>query len=349
MRGSPNAGRRLVVLLVVALGAAAGGVEGGEGFMRGMTVSCPGIGRIWGEPAMAQALAELKPLGVRWIAIHPYAGIRRDGGVRFRPAAESGYLEGAVAYVRRAGMELFWKPHLAYWGSFSWRGAIDFGDDPAAWRRFFDDYRNFIVDQARFAAAHDVPLFAVGVELDATAAHEAEWRRIIAAVRRVYGGRLTYAANWSELEQVRFWDALDLIGVQAYFPLSDHARPSRAALEAAWDQRLAELEAFAERHGGKDVLFTEIGYDLSPDAARQPWRRNSQETAEARALRRLLLEVALERLEREPLIRGMFWWKWIPGERRRDLDFSMRHPDAQDALRRTWGAAHQPQQPQRPD
>ena len=120
-------------------------------FHRGVIVSCPRAGQIWGSPQMAESLQELQTLGVKWISIHPYAGVRSDGTIRFRPTAEIGYLARAVDLVNSAGMKLFWKPHLAYWGSFQWRGAIDFGDDQQAWRRFFDGYRGFIVDQARFA------------------------------------------------------------------------------------------------------------------------------------------------------------------------------------------------------
>ena len=69
-----------------------------QAFMRGMTVSCPIWGQIWGSNAMVESLEELRGLGVRWVAIHPYAVIRRDGSVRFRPAAETGYLPRAAAF-----------------------------------------------------------------------------------------------------------------------------------------------------------------------------------------------------------------------------------------------------------
>ena len=117
-----------------------------QGFLRGMTVSCPGYGRIWGSGEMADSLRQLSELGVRWVAIHPYARVRRDGSVRFQPAAATGYLGGTVAIAGEAGIALLWKPHLAYWGSFEWRGEIGFGSDERAWRRFFDGYTGFIVD-----------------------------------------------------------------------------------------------------------------------------------------------------------------------------------------------------------
>ena len=315
---------------------APGSATGSGGFIRGMVVSCPTWGPIWGSPRMAEALDELSELGVEWIAIHPYAGVRRDGTIRSRPAASLGFLERAVELTREAGMKLFWKPHLAYWGSFEWRGDISFGDDEAAWRRFFDGYREFIVDQARFAEQARVELFAVGVETEATTGREGDWRRIIAEVRKVYGGQITYAANWDRLDSVGFWDAVDVIGVHGYFPLARDDSPDAEALRRGWDAPLAGLRRLAASQGGKPVVFAEIGYNRSPDAAREPWDNRVRDSPASRELRQRLIEVALTRLEGEPGILGLFWWKWIPGDDRFDRDFSMRDPEARAALERHW-------------
>ncbi|MEM8932430.1 MAG: hypothetical protein AAGE94_14710 [Acidobacteriota bacterium] len=303
--------------------------------LRGMTVSCPTWGPIWGSSKMAETLATLDTVGVEWVSIHPYAGVRRNGSIRFTSAFDLDFLQRAVELVADADMQLFWKPHLAYWGSFEWRGTIAFGDDQKAWRRFFDDYRHFIVDQARFAETHAIPLFSIGLEYEATTGYEAEWRAIIAAVREVYSGTITYSANWDRLDDVPFWDAVDLIGVQGYFPLSTEADPSRETLFRGWDAPLATLRALSEHHD-KAILFAEVGFDLAPSAAAEPWKTASRDDAATRALRRRLLDVTLERLEAEPFVHGMFWWKWIPGARP-NRDFAMQHPDALDALRSAWG------------
>lgn len=306
-------------------------------FLRGVTVSCPIYGQIWGSDEMARSLDELGQLGVRWISIHPYARVRRDGSITFQKATETGYLPRAVEHARSAGTQLFWKPHLAYWGSFDWRGSIAFGDDTRRWRRFFDDYRAFIIDQARFAEASGVPLFSVGLEYEATTHHEAEWRRIIAAVRQVYSGKITYSANWDRLDHVPFWDAVDFIGVQGYFPLAHDDHPSQRQILRGWREPLGQLRQLSERFD-RPILFAEIGYDISPDAARQPWRRNSHNTPANRALQQRLMEVALSHLEGQPFIAGMFWWKWIPGNRQWG-DFSLRDPEVREVLRRAWGDA----------
>ncbi|MCZ6727115.1 MAG: hypothetical protein O7A98_07135 [Acidobacteria bacterium] len=318
----------------------AGAEDREQPFMRGIIISCPGAGRIWGTEEMTTALNEITALGASWIAIHPYAWVPRDGVIRHRPAAETGYLAKAVRRMRAAGVEILWKPHLGYWGSFEWRGSIEFGHDEAGWQRFFATYRNFIVDQARFAEEHAIELFSVGVEYESTMHHEAQWREIIAAVRQVYRGRILYAANWDGLDRVRFWDAVDIIGVHAYFPLSEDAAPSREALAAGWEDHLDRLRQLSQRHG-KPIVFAEIGYTRVGSAASRPWEHGSQDSSEHRELRRALMEVALERVEQEPDILGMFWWKWMPG-RHAGRDFSLKEEEAREALSRYWGSSAPP-------
>jgi len=307
-----------------------------EAFMRGMIVSCPRAGQIWGSPSMVDALDQLGELGVDWIAIHPYARVSRDGAVGSRPASEVAYLERAVEIARTAGMRLFWKPHLAYWGSFEWRGEIEFGTDEAAWQRFFDSYQRFIVDQARFAQKNGVEIFAVGVEYEQTTHREEDWRRIISAVREVYDGSVTYAANWDSLDRVPFWDALDWIGVHAYFPLSLDQDPSRENLWQGWNEPLRQLSSLSSKYRDKPIFFAEIGYSRSHSAAREPWSPGLEDNPQALLLRQRLIEVALERIEEQPFVRGMFWWKWIPGPDPWDRDFSMKDPEARHALGRYW-------------
>ena len=46
--------------------------------------------------------------------------------------------------------------------------SIEFGEDEAAWRRFFASYRDFIVDQAKFAERHEIEMFSIGIEYERT-------------------------------------------------------------------------------------------------------------------------------------------------------------------------------------
>jgi hypothetical protein len=290
-------------------------------------------GQIWASDAMRSAVGELQELGVEWVQIHPYAYVRRDGTVRYRSDDAGRWTDEGIAHIQRGGLKPMLKPHLGYWGTFSWRGAITFGSDEE-WARFFQTYEAFIVDQARRAERGGVTVFAVGTELERTVGHEAEWRRIIARVRDVYSGYIVYAANWDGLERVPFWDAVDGIGVQAYFPLGP-PDATDADIKTGWAKVLTSLNTLAQRTQ-KPVLFTEIGYAKSRDAAAEPWKPAVDGSSAAVELRARLTRLALQELPKYEFLVGAFWWKWIPGLNWFQRDFSMRDPEMKRLLGEYW-------------
>ncbi|MEZ4319925.1 MAG: hypothetical protein R3F61_20610 [Myxococcota bacterium] len=300
--------------------------------VRGITVSTPTYGPEWGSPAMERTLDRLAELGVNWIAYHPYAAVQTDGSVGGRRMGADPSPAWVVAPIEAAharGIKVLVKPHLAHWGSgFSWRGDIRF-DDPEAEARFFREYTTWITAVAERCKGADA--FAVGTELDGTVRNEAAWREVIASVRGVFPGNLTFASNWDQYEQVPFWDALDTIGIQAYFPVASGGTPSDAELEAGWDRVLRRVGEVSERYG-KPVVFTELGYDASPMAAAEPWASGTGgEDVQERAL-----SVALRRVAADPTVRGAFLWKWFPGELEHG-DFRLSRPEIQELIRGAWG------------
>ncbi len=331
--------------LLLALVLAAAPPAGAEGDplaeVRGVTISCQTWGREWGTPGFARELDELAGLHANWVAIHPYARIEADGSVRFRPIdpdAPPDWLRVPQEEARARGFGLMVVPHLAYWGSpFRWRGDIAF-EDPAALERFFEQYGAWIETLAR--ATRGAQAFVVGSELDRLVRHEARWRALIARARAATGAHLTYAANWDAYADVPFWDALDAIGVEAYFPLSQADDPGESELERAWDGVLGPLRALS-RATGKPVVFTELGYNASLDAARAPYayaQTRGPERARAERLQARCLRVALCVLARErSWLRGAFLWKWFVGEPGHDdANFLVDTPPMRAVLTEAW-------------
>ena len=292
-------------------------------------------GAIWGSDAMRTAIRDVRKLGVNYISIHPYAHIERSGYVRFRPANNTDYLQRAIKIAHEEKMTYFWKPHLAYWGSFKWRGAITFKSE-VEWRRFFVSYERWIVDHAKFAESAKVPLFAVGTELDQTI-HRSEWKQIIRHIRKVYRGKITYAANWDSFAKIPFWRELDFIGIQAYFPVTTAGEaPSKRSIDAYWDKWMDELGRFSKKNK-RQILFTELGYTRSTAAAEKPWApKMIGDHSSALAVQKLVMSRALDRAERAPFVTGAFLWKWIPGFAPWERDFSMRDKPIQSIIRRHW-------------
>jgi len=306
--------------------------------VRGVVISTHTSGREWGWDEIGSTLDDIREVGAGWIATHPYARIGADGSIRFHEFDANdppAYLVRPIREAHARGLKIAIHPHLAYWGSpFSWRGEIAFETD-LEWTRFFEDYERWIVKVA--AACREADGYVIGNELDLTLGHEAEWRRIIRRVRAVTPAALSYAANWPEYQRVPFWDALDAIGIQAYFPLSELPAPSDSVLEAAWHVRLAELRAFATAHNRK-VVFTELGYNRSFQAAQFPWDDRS-DGPEAEPFQELCLRTALRCIENEPAIAGVFLWKWFPNPHPVGRNFQLATPRLKRAIADSWRAA----------
>ncbi len=322
---------------VAALLAWGGASSADEAKVRGVVISTHTDGREWGWDSMGSTIDSIREVGAGWISTHPYAVVRADGSVRFHdfdPENPPAHLVRPIAEAHRRGLKILIKPHLAYWGSpFSWRGEIGF-EREEQWQRFFEDYERWIVKVAR--ACRDADGFAVGTELGRTLAHAAEWRGIIGRVRSVSGAALTYAANWDEYETVPFWDALDAIGIQAYFPLTEDDLPDEAELGRAWRARMEQLSGFARRHNRK-VVFTEIGYTRSFDAARRPWDPRI-DGPEAEAFQARCLQAALRAIESEPWVVGAFLWKWFPDPYPVGRDFQLATPRLKRAIVEVWAS-----------
>jgi len=107
---------------------------------------------------------------------------------------------------------------------------------------------------------------------------EQHWRRLIQETRQNYAGKLTYAANFDQYQTIGFWHDLDLIGVNAYFPLRSQSHFQNKShlkrqLVSGWRQILGDLEAFRLEQSitDKPVIFTELGYTRWDQNTLAPW------------------------------------------------------------------------------
>ncbi len=276
------------------------------------------------HPPEPELLVRFRDLGVTHLTLVPFGWQEATDDPHVRlDTADGWYSEshrGIRALAQQAdtlGMDVIIKPHI-------WIGGYDEEDvnrsdvgfeSEAEWARWEDSYRRFLMTYARLAREIDADVLVLGTELsNVSTSRPAYWRALADSVRTVYGGKLTYAANWhEEYDDLQFWDALDYVGVQAYFPLADQSDPSVEKLQARWQEHRATLQK-VHRRTGKPVLFTEIGYRSAPSAARAPWRWPEQERSahadpqlQARCYRAFLSTMAST-----PWFAGAIIWKWHP-------------------------------------
>jgi hypothetical protein len=289
-------------------------------------------------PAARRAFGEIAATGVRWVVLTPtwYQRDRRRDVPRFdtdKTVRDEG-VRAAVAAARAAGLRVVLKPH------------VDLDDDadragiePADPDRWFTAYEGLVRHYADLATELGIDELVVGTELAGTSADDARWRRVIALARDRYAGPLTYAANFDEYPRVGFWDALDAIGIDAYFPLATAPTTDVDALVRAWGPIADDLAATARRTG-KPVLFTEAGYASQRGTAVNPYDWEVSRVAspaEQEAAYRALFTALWD----EPWFLGVYWWMWddLPGrtEDPQELDYTP-HGKPAEAVLREWAA-----------
>ncbi len=179
------------------------------------------------------------------------------------------------------------------------------------WQLLERTYRDFILTFAKVAADSDVAIFCIGTELQLFIQQRPEyWRNLIAEIRSIYQGKLTYAANWDEYKSVPFWRELDYIGVDAYFPISSEKTPTVVQAKQGWLPWTQELRSISEAQN-MPVLFTEYGYRSRDYAGREPWQSERTEQDVNMEAQENLLRGLYESVWQEPWMHGGFLWKWF--------------------------------------
>ena len=178
-----------------------------------------------------------------------------------------------IKTIREQGYKVFVKPHI--WLSKptegKWRSHIKFSNEED-WNTWKHNYRDFMFRYAELAELAGAEMFCIGTELSVLTIQEPDfWRELIQDIRKIYSGKITYGANWyHEYENITFWDELDYIGVQAYFPLTKNESPTTDEIEQGWQKYLPQLQKISNRFQ-KKILFTELGYRSTVKAASEPW------------------------------------------------------------------------------
>ncbi len=266
------------------------------GFQRGVNFTAEGPGGYTAEKAQPM-LEKLKQYGVNSIALVPYGFTRRDQpGVRFGGGWERD--EGIEAVARVAhelGMKVLLKPQI--WVHPGYPGDLEFtaAADREEW---FRQYSRYIEHQAELATKIHANVFCIGVEFVKLTQYEEPWRKLIARVRQIYKGPLTYGATQGpEFENLRFWDALDYIGLNNYYPLPD---------DLSADKIAAKVEAISRRFS-RPVILTETGFSSYEAPHRAPWDETPRKLAPAEQAR--CYEALFQAFYRKPWLAGIYWWK----------------------------------------
>jgi len=263
-----------------------------------------------------QALQKLSELQVNAISVTPFGYLRAPDQPEFFRRSRNARSENdeslvqAKLFAERHDMRVMLKPHILMMGrDWGWPGMVKMKNS-ADWNTFFNRYARWMLHYAMLAEIYDFDSLCIGVELvNASYQHEGVWREMIRRWRGVYSGPMVYAANWGEeFENIDFWDALDAIGLNCYYPLSEKANPTDDDLVRG-AQQVAEKISTVARKFNKPILFTEIGFTSGP----QPWLKPHDDNHDGQVnleAQRRCYEIMFRALWGKPWLAGIYWWKW---------------------------------------
>lgn len=282
-----------------------------QGKIDGITMVAPP------QPFQEDPMAEVLAVNANWIAFVPFA-YSRSGEPEVRWGSNRQWwgerIEGikrSIELAQKSGLKIMIKPQVFIPNG--WVGEMEFDDDDD-WKKWESSYRAYLITFARIAAEYNIELLCIGTEYRiAVNKREAFWRQLIKEIRQFYKGLLTYSSNWDSYEKVPFWDALDYVGISAYFPLSDMDTPPTLLLSYRWNKYVRKLRNISKKYR-KQILFTEFGYLSVDGAAGKTWELEKKinvldinEQAQANGYQALLAS-----FWKQDFWAGGFLWKWFP-------------------------------------
>ncbi len=164
-------------------------------------------------------------------------------------ALDDGELEDFIGFAKSKGLRVALKPTVNCRNG-TWRAHINFFDKDVPgepkWCNWFESYTDFQLHYAEIAQRCGCEMFIAGCEMVQSERREEEWRKLIADIRGVYSGLVSYNTDKYQEDNVTWWDAVDVISSSGYYPIDD------------WQTQLNRIEWVVKKFD-KPFFFAECG------------------------------------------------------------------------------------------
>ena len=208
-------------------------------------------------------------------------------------------LEAFIDYAHSKGIRVALKPTVNCKNG-TWRAHISFFEEDVPcepkWGNWFRSYSEFQQHFAEIARRKGCEMFIAGCEMVQSEHREGEWRKVIADIRSVYGGPVSYNTDKYQEHNVKWWDAVDVISSSGYYPIND------------WENQLDRIEKIVHSFN-KPFFFAECGCMSVENASLVPndWSVRGKVDPEGQAewFRRMF-----EACEKRSWVGGFAIWDW---------------------------------------
>jgi hypothetical protein len=305
------------------------------GFIKGHSWGWVGTrGQYLGD-APAESMKKLAETNANWVCIAFGAEMNKPDdtnilwGDNDPCMVTDNEIRRAIELARKNNLKVILKPTVNVRDG-TWRGYIQFKNpdgktiDVNAWGQWWGNFNRFILHYAQIAKETNCEMLCLGCEMGTTEPFVDRWRNLIAEVRKVYPGAITYNANHGNENKVRWWDATDVIGISGYYAIGvddeqaakkdpNKVLVSDTSVEALKRRVLPikeNLRKVSQRYD-RPVFFIELGMCSAKGCSAAPFTHNDPNTMiydgdeQAR-----FYQAMLEAFWDEPWFIGYAWWDW---------------------------------------
>lgn len=290
-------------------------------------------------------ITSIRAINANWVSLMPFGFMKRLDAPKIYYNQErqwygetSNGIKHTAKLIHNYPIKVMLKPQI-WIGNGKFTGNIQMATEQD-WNKFEKNYTKMMMLYAKLAEETDIEMLCIGTELNNFVQKRPDfWIELINKIRGIYDGKITYAENWDQLQNVGFWEKLDFIGVNAYFPISDAQTPHLAEVKKSWQpikQRLQKISLSKS----KKILFSEYGYRSMDYAGKKPWKSDQKIGKTNYKAQNVLLKGILDTFWDESWFAGGFLWKWFPHfkkyKARHHNRFSIQEKPAQKTIRQYY-------------
>ena len=204
-----------------------------------------------------------------------------------------------IQYAHEIGLQVALKPTVNCKNG-TWRAHINFFDKDVPcepkWSNWFAAYTAFQLHYARIAEETGCEIFLAGCEMVMSERRVSEWRKLIADIKKIYSGPVSYNTDKYQEDNVSFWDCVDIISSSGYYPLND------------WEQELDRIEKVVNKYQ-KPFFFAECGCMSTSGSSKVPndWSIKGEVNLKEQAD---WYTAMFEACRKRPWVNGFCLWDW---------------------------------------
>lgn len=215
----------------------------------------------------------------------------------------------AINKAHELGMKVCLKP-VVNCKDGTWRAYISFPEGSEYWKKWFESYTRFMLHYAKIAEKYRCEMFCTGCEMNTMNLRSAYCSEMIAAVRKVYSGIIMHNVNHHKEMEVDWLGLVDVIGISAYYAVTDDDNYSREKMLKNWKNAKKLVEEVHNKFD-KPIIFAEIGMRSEKNCSSYPWDcDDSRDMPPEQQEQADYYDTAMETFWNEPWFCGFFWWDW---------------------------------------